>query len=36
LQKHFNPFFQGGKETQERWMEAGQFAADFLYNSVLK
>jgi len=36
LQKHFNPFFQGGKGTQERWLEAGQFAADFLYSEVLK
>ena len=36
LQKHFNPFFQGGKGTQERWLEAGQFAADFLYSKVLK
>jgi poly(3-hydroxybutyrate) depolymerase len=35
LQKHFNPFFEGGKGTQQRWLEAGQFAADFLYSSVL-
>jgi acetyl esterase/lipase len=34
LQKHFNPFFPGGKDTQKRWLEAGQFAADFLYNSL--
>lgn len=33
LQKHFNPFF-ANKDTQERWAEAGQFAADFLYNKV--
>ena len=36
LQKHFNPFFSGGKGTQKRWMEAGQFAADFLYKSLFK
>lgn len=36
LQKHFNPFFPGGKDTQKRWLEAGQFAADFLYQSVFK
>ncbi len=35
LQKHFNPLFAGGKGTQKRWLEAGQFAADFLYNSIL-
>ncbi len=34
LQKHFNPFF-ASKDTQERWAEAGQFAADFLYSKVL-
>jgi hypothetical protein len=34
LQKHFNPFF-AGKDTQERWAEAGQFAADFIYAKVL-
>ena len=36
LEKHFNPFFSGGKATQKRWLEAGQFAADFLYNSLFK
>jgi acetyl esterase/lipase len=36
LEKHFNPLFSAGKATQGRWLEAGQFAADFLYNSVLK
>ena len=36
LQKHFNPFFSGNKATQKRWLEAGQFAADFLYNSLFK
>lgn len=34
LQKHFNPFFSGGKATRERWLEAGQFAADFLYEQL--
>ncbi len=34
LQKHFNPFFSD-KETKERWREAGQFAADFLYARVI-
>jgi predicted esterase len=32
LEKHFNPFFTAGKSTQERWLEAAQFAADFYYN----
>jgi predicted esterase len=36
LQKHFNPLFSGGKGTQKRWLEAGQFAADFLYSSLYK
>jgi poly(3-hydroxybutyrate) depolymerase len=36
LQKHFNPFFSGGKETQQRWLEAGQFAADFLFKTIIK
>ena len=36
LQKHFNPFFSGGKETQGRWLEAGQFAADFLFKTIIK
>jgi len=34
LRKHFNPFFPGAKGTQKRWLEAGQFAADFLYDSL--
>lgn len=29
LQKHFNPLFAGAG-TRRRWLEAGQFAADFL------
>lgn len=36
LQKHFNPFFQGGKDTQKRWLQAGQFTADYLYANVIK
>jgi poly(3-hydroxybutyrate) depolymerase len=36
LQKHFNPFFSGGKGTQQRWLQAGQFAADFLYKVLYK
>jgi len=36
LQKHFNPFFSGGKDTQQRWLEAGQFAADFLFKTIIK
>lgn len=34
LQKHFNPFFTGGA-AKKRWQEAGQFAADFLYEDVI-
>jgi len=36
LQKHFNPVFSVGKSTKKRWLEAGQFAAVFLYSSVFK
>jgi len=36
LQKHFNPMFPVGKGTQQRWLEAGQFAADFLYSTLFK
>jgi predicted esterase len=36
LQKHFNPLFSGNKGTQQRWLEAGQFAADFMYSSLYK
>ncbi len=36
LEKHFNPLFPAGKATQKRWLEAGQFAADFLYNTLFK
>jgi predicted esterase len=33
LQRHFNPFF-AGKKTKNRWKEAGDFAADFLYREL--
>ena len=36
LQKHFNPIFPVGKGTEQRWLEAGQFAADFLFNTLYK
>lgn len=36
LQKHFNPFFSVDKETQERWSQASQFAADFLYAQLFE
>jgi dienelactone hydrolase len=36
LQKRFNPFFSGGKGTQQRWLDAGQFAADFLFKTIIK
>ena len=35
LQKHFNPFFPG-KASRQRWLEAGQFAADFLYEEFFQ
>ncbi|HRP58163.1 alpha/beta hydrolase [Agriterribacter sp.] len=34
LQKRFNPFW-AGKATKVRWQEAGQFAADFLYEELM-
>ena len=34
LQKHFNPFFTG-RPARRRWQEAGQFAADFLYEELI-
>jgi acetyl esterase/lipase len=33
LQKHFNPFLVSRK-TRQRWLEAAQFAADFLYKEL--
>lgn len=36
LQKHFNPIFPVGSGTEQRWLEAGQFAADFLYTTLYK
>lgn len=35
LQKHFNPFFSSAA-TKQRWLEAGQFAAGFLYDELYK
>ncbi|GAC1537207.1 MAG: hypothetical protein NVS3B15_17460 [Sediminibacterium sp.] len=35
LQKHFNPLFVSAA-TKQRWLEAGQFAADFLYEQLFK
>jgi acetyl esterase/lipase len=36
LEKHFNPIFSADKDTEERWDQAGQFAADFLYDQIFK
>ena len=36
LQKHFNPVFGVSKATKKRWLQAGQYTADFLYASVIK
>jgi predicted esterase len=33
LQKHFNPLIVS-RLTKKRWLEAGQFAADFLYDEL--
>jgi len=35
LQKRFNPLFRGAA-TKQRWLEAGQFAADFLNEALFK
>jgi len=35
LQKRFNPLFRSAA-TKQRWLEAGQFAADFLYEQLFK
>ena len=35
LQKRFNPIW-AGKAARVRWQEAGQFAADFLYEELFK
>lgn len=35
LQKHFNPVFAVDNETRERWLQAGQFSADFLFKHVV-
>jgi poly(3-hydroxybutyrate) depolymerase len=36
LQKHFNPVFPVSNATHQRWLEAGQYAADFLYDRLFK
>ena len=36
LQKHFNPLFAVSAKTRQRWLEAGQFSADFLYEQLFK
>lgn len=33
LQRHFQPLWPGGT-TKKRWKEAGQFAADFLFETI--
>jgi hypothetical protein len=35
LQRHFNPFNKSDA-VKRRWLEAGQFAADFLYGVLYK
>jgi predicted esterase len=35
LQKHFNPFF-AGRSAKKRWLEAGRFAAGFLYDQLFR
>ena len=35
LQKSFNPLFAVNDETKDRWLQAGQFSADFLYKTVI-
>lgn len=36
LRKHFDPITPAGRGTRTRWREAGQFAADFLYEQLFK
>jgi acetyl esterase/lipase len=36
LHKHFNPIFRASDKTKERWLQAGQYTADFLYTNVIK
>ena len=36
LQKHFNPVFAPSHKTKERWMDAGQAAANFLYTNLFQ
>jgi poly(3-hydroxybutyrate) depolymerase len=35
LQKHFNPLF-AGHPAKKRWLEAGQFTADFLFDQLFR
>ena len=35
LQKHFNPLF-AGPYAKKRWIDAGQFSADFLYEQLFR
>ncbi|MBD1391668.1 alpha/beta hydrolase [Mucilaginibacter glaciei] len=35
LQSHFNPIFGVSKKTKGRWLEAGQYTADFLYTAAI-
>ncbi|MEP6748369.1 MAG: alpha/beta hydrolase [Bacteroidota bacterium] len=35
LQKHFNPLF-AGHPAKKRWLDAGQFTADFLYEQLFR
>jgi acetyl esterase/lipase len=36
LHKHFNPLVRVNNKTKERWLQAGQYTADFLYTNVIK
>jgi len=35
LEKHFNPFFMPHDGTEQRWLDAGEFIAAFLYKNVI-
>lgn len=36
LHKHFNPILPESNKIKERWLQAGQYTADFLYTNVIK
>ncbi len=36
LEKHFNPLIAPGSATKQRWLEAGQSAADFLFEQLYR